>query len=139
MAGGWLHIEKEEAEEENRRSSSPFPSEVLQHSVYKGACMNYWVKIGCKRKSRVLFLSSSWLYYWLKRQQKNNTGSRRFLYNTFKVTFDFLFPLLPTSSSLLVVFFSLPSDSVRVLSTQVERFRDSCTCLYPNFSLNPTR
>ena len=54
VAGGWLHIEKEEAEEENRRSSSPFPSEVLQHSVYKGTCMMYWIKKEEKKESSTL-------------------------------------------------------------------------------------
>ena len=54
VAGGWLHIEREGAEEENRRSSSPFPSEVLQHSVYKGTCMKYWIKKEEKKESSSL-------------------------------------------------------------------------------------
>ena len=54
VAGGWLHIEKEEAEEENRRSSSPFPSEVLQHSVFKGACMKYCINKEEKKESSSL-------------------------------------------------------------------------------------
>ena len=54
VAGGWLHIEKEGAEEENRRSSSPFPSEVLQHSVFKGACMKYCIKKEEKKESSSL-------------------------------------------------------------------------------------
>ena len=138
VAGGWLHIERGGQKKRTEGRALPF-----HRKYYSTRCSKVHVwSIGLKRKkrkSRVLFLSSSWRYYLLQRQQKNNRGSRRFLYNTFKVTFDSLFPLLPTSSSLLVVFFSLPSDSARVLSTQVERFRDSCTCLYPNFFPNPTR
>ena len=53
VAGGWLHIERG-AEEENRRSSSPFPSEVLQHSVFKGTCMKYWIKKEEKKESSTL-------------------------------------------------------------------------------------
>ena len=113
VAGGWLHIERKEQKKRTEGRALPF-----HRKYYSTRCTKVHVRsIGLKRKKRkslVLFLSSSWLYYWLKRQQKNNTGSRRFLYKTFKVTFDFLFPLLPTSSSLPEVFFSPPSDSARV-------------------------